>query len=118
LSPKNVIVKLYEVAFQVQMGQGSAIHGKVIDAQELWDCTTCMACVNACPVAIDQLGTIIDLRRYLTLTDGAVQSSGANAMNSMERQGIRTGYPRRIGSSGRKIWTARAPGTSSTFCSG
>ncbi len=94
LSPKNVIVKLYEVAFQGRMGQESAIHGKAIDAQELWDCTTCMACVNACPVAIDQLGAIIDLRRYLTLTEGAVQSSGANAMNSMERQGNPYGLPK------------------------
>ncbi len=94
LSPKNVIVKLYEVAFHPPRGQESAIHGKAIDAQELWDCTTCLACVNACPVAIDQLGTIIDLRRYLTLTEGAVQSSGANAMNSMERQGNPYGLPK------------------------
>ncbi|HEX7593224.1 MAG TPA: 4Fe-4S dicluster domain-containing protein, partial [Anaerolineae bacterium] len=58
LSPKNVIVKLFEVSHAKTPG---AIHGAVIDAQELWDCTTCMACVNACPVSIDQLGTIIDL---------------------------------------------------------
>ncbi len=94
LSPKNVIVKLSEVAFKRSAAQAGAIHGKVIDAQELWDCTTCMACVNACPVAIDQLGSIIDLRRYLTLTEGAVQSSGANAMNSMERQGNPYGLPK------------------------
>lgn len=94
LSPKNVIVKLSEVAFKRLSAQESAIHGNVIDAQELWDCTTCMACVNACPVAIDQLGTIIDLRRYLTLTEGAVQSSAGNAMNSMERQGNPYGLPK------------------------
>ncbi len=91
LSPKNVIVKLCEVAFSQRTG---ALHGEVIDSQELWDCTTCMGCVESCPVAIDQLGAIIDLRRYLTLTEGAVQPSGASAMNSMERQGNPFGLPK------------------------
>jgi Fe-S oxidoreductase len=91
LSPKNIIVKMFEVAHEKNP---RAIHGEVIDAQELWDCTTCMGCVNACPVSIDQLGTIIDFRRYLTLSEGAVQPSGANAMNSMERQGNPYGLPK------------------------
>ncbi|MBI5303005.1 MAG: 4Fe-4S dicluster domain-containing protein [Chloroflexi bacterium] len=91
LSPKNVIVKLFEVSNAKTPG---AIHNEVIDAQELWDCTTCMGCVNACPVSIDQLGTIIDLRRYLTLSEGSVQPSGAGAMNSMERQGNPYGFPK------------------------
>ncbi len=92
LSPKNVIVKLFEVSHAKTLS--STIHGEVIDAQELWDCTTCMGCVNACPVSIDQLGTIIDLRRYLTLSEGSVQPSGASAMNSMERQGNPYGLPK------------------------
>jgi Fe-S oxidoreductase len=91
LSPKNIIVKMFEVSNAKTSG---AIHGEVIDAQELWDCTTCMGCVNACPVSINQLGTIIDLRRYLTLSEGAVQASGASAMNSMERQGNPYGLPK------------------------
>lgn len=91
LSPKNIIVKMFEVSNAKTPG---AIHGEVIDAQELWDCTTCMGCVNACPVSINQLGTIIDLRRYLTLSEGAVQPSGASAMNSMERQGNPYGLPK------------------------
>ncbi|MBI5651758.1 MAG: (Fe-S)-binding protein [Chloroflexi bacterium] len=91
LSPKNIIVKLFEVS---HAKTPDALHGQVIDAQELWDCTTCMGCVNACPVSIDQLGTIIDLRRYLTLSEGSVQSSGASAMNSMERQGNPYGLPK------------------------
>ncbi len=91
LSPKNIIVKMFEAA---HAQPPRALHGEVIDAQELWDCTTCMGCVHACPVSIDQLGTIIDLRRYLTLSEGSVQSSGANAMNSMERQGNPYGFPK------------------------
>lgn len=93
LSPKNIIVKMFEVA-RADAKTPRAIHGEVIAAQELWDCTTCMACVNACPVAIDQLGTIIDLRRYLTLTEGAPQSPSNKAMDSMERQGNPYGLPK------------------------
>lgn len=91
LSPKNIIVKMFEVA---QAKETRAIHGEVIDAQELWDCTTCRACVYVCPVAIDQLGTIIDLRRYLTLTEGAPQPPSNKAMDSMERQGNPYGLPK------------------------
>ncbi len=91
LSPKNIIVKMFELG---RTKTPPALHGEVVDAQELWDCTTCLGCVNACPVSIDQLGTIIDLRRYLTLSEGSVQPSGANAMNSMERQGNPYGLPK------------------------
>ncbi len=91
LSPKNIIVKMFELSHAQTPG---AIHGAVIDAQELWDCTTCMGCVNACPVAIDQLGTIIDLRRYLTLSEGAPQSPSNKTMDSMERQGNPYGLPK------------------------
>jgi Fe-S oxidoreductase len=53
-----------------------------------------MGCVNACPVAIDQLGTIIELRRYLTLSEGAPQPPSNKAMDSMERQGNPYGLPK------------------------
>jgi Fe-S oxidoreductase/nitrate reductase gamma subunit len=91
LSPKNVIVKLFEVSHGLKP---DTLHGEVIDAQELWDCTTCMACVNACPVAINQLGSIIDMRRYLTLSEGAPQPPSNKAMDSMERQGNPYGLPK------------------------
>ena len=91
LSPKNIIVKMFELSNNKTQG---AIHGEVIDAQELWDCTTCMGCVNACPVSIDQLGTILDLRRYLTLSEGAPQPPSNKTMDSMERQGNPYGLPK------------------------
>ena len=91
LSPKNIIVKMCEVSHAKAKG---AIHGEVIDAQELWDCTTCMGCVNACPVSIDQLGTIVEFRRYLTLSEGAPQPPSNKTMDSMERQGNPYGLPK------------------------
>lgn len=93
LSPKNIMVKMFDLA-RTDAKTPQAVHGAAIDAQELWDCTTCMACVNACPVAIDQLGTIIDLRRYLTLSEGTPQSPSNKAMDSMERQGNPYGLPK------------------------
>lgn len=98
LSPKMIQVKLQDYSRQYMLPvlpfmrsevptERRPIHGETISAQELWDCTTCMACVRACPVGIDPLSTIIDLRRYLTLTDGAPQPPSDKAMSSMERQG-------------------------------
>jgi len=105
LSPKMIEVKLQDYSKQFMLpflpfmaapksGDLKPLHEGVITAQELWDCTTCMACVNACPVGIDQLSTIIDLRRYLTLTEGAPQAPSDKAMNSMERQGNPYGLPK------------------------
>ncbi|TAH51575.1 MAG: 4Fe-4S dicluster domain-containing protein [Chloroflexota bacterium] len=109
LSPKMIEVKLQDYSKQYLVpvlpfwksvpadggaAEPMAIHGEIISAQELWDCTTCMACVQACPVGIDQLSTIIDLRRYLTLTEGAPQSPSDKTMNSMERQGNPYGLPK------------------------
>ncbi|MCG3140615.1 MAG: EtfAB:quinone oxidoreductase [Anaerolineae bacterium] len=105
LSPKMIEVKLQDYSKQFMLpflpfmaapksGELKPLHEGVITAQELWDCTTCMACVHACPVGIDQLSTIIDLRRYLTLTEGAPQSPSDKAMNSMERQGNPYGLPK------------------------
>lgn len=105
LSPKMIEVKLHDYSKQFMLPilpfmrrdvpvERLPIHGDTISAQELWDCTTCMACVSACPVGIDQLSTIIDLRRYLTLTEGVPQPPSDKAMSSMERQGNPYGLPK------------------------
>lgn len=51
----------------------------------LWGCTNCGACVQACPVLIDHVDAIMDMRRYLTLTEGAVSAEWTNTFNNMER---------------------------------
>ncbi|MCA9565560.1 MAG: (Fe-S)-binding protein, partial [Myxococcales bacterium] len=43
--------------------------GGIISAEELWACTTCGACVSNCPVFIEHVDTIVDMRRYLALTE-------------------------------------------------
>ena len=44
--------------------------GGVVSREELWDCTTCGACVEACPLHIEHIPAIIDMRRYMTMTEG------------------------------------------------
>src|SRR5438034_2679666 len=62
-------------------------HGELIKADELWACTTCMACVQECPAFIDIVDTIIDLRRYLTLSEGALPSTAPQSLQNIQRAG-------------------------------
>jgi Fe-S oxidoreductase/nitrate reductase gamma subunit len=58
-----------------------------ITEEELWQCTTCRACVQECPVGIEHLDTIIDLRRNLVLMESRFPPEVQPAFESMERQG-------------------------------
>ncbi|MFC5272161.1 4Fe-4S dicluster domain-containing protein [Adhaeribacter terreus] len=64
-----------------------------ITPEELWACTTCNACVEACPVNIDQLSTIIDLRRYLVLEESAAPASLNAMFNNIENNGAVWAFP-------------------------
>jgi Fe-S oxidoreductase len=55
--------------------------------EELWACTTCAACVEACPVTIEHIDKIVDMRRYLTLMEGAAPPEAQKAMTNIERAG-------------------------------
>jgi Fe-S oxidoreductase len=59
------------------------VHDYVKDI-ELWECTTCMACVQECPVMIEHLDSIIDMRRYLVLTESEFPSNLNNVFKSLE----------------------------------
>jgi Fe-S oxidoreductase/nitrate reductase gamma subunit len=90
LSPKQIIVKLKRHMYGHAPGP---IHGELIRADELWACTTCMACVQECPAFIDIVDTIIDLRRYLTLSEGALPSTAPQSLQNMQRAGNPWGLP-------------------------
>ncbi|MCH5585112.1 (Fe-S)-binding protein [Shimazuella sp. AN120528] len=61
--------------------------GDVITAQELWGCTTCRNCEDACPVMNEHVDKIIDMRRYLVLTEGSIRPEASRTLNNIERQG-------------------------------
>jgi Fe-S oxidoreductase len=90
LSPKRVIVKLKRHMHGELPGP---IHGTLIEANELWSCTTCMACVQECPAFIDIVDTIIDLRRFLTLSEGALPSTAPQSLQNIQRAGNPWGLP-------------------------
>ena len=62
--------------------------------EELWACTTCAACVEACPVTIEHIDKIVDMRRHLTLMEGSAPPEAQRAMTNIERAGDPWGEPR------------------------
>ena len=55
-----------------------------ISTDELWSCTTCGACMEACPLYIEHIPAIVDMRRYLTLTEGDFPEELANTYKNLE----------------------------------
>lgn len=58
--------------------------GSVITREELWSCTTCGACVANCPVFIEHVDTIVDMRRYLALTEADMPIEVSRTFRNME----------------------------------
>src|SRR6266850_4155842 len=53
----------------------------------LWQCTTCAACMEACPVYIEQMPKIVDMRRYLVMEEADFPDSMQEAISSLEKRG-------------------------------
>ncbi len=94
LSPRKIIVDIRkrtkDKAALVLAGitegeifQKTLVHDYISD-KELWQCTTCMACVQECPVMIEHLDSIIDMRRNLVLTESQFPSNLNNVFKSLE----------------------------------
>ncbi|RLQ93474.1 heterodisulfide reductase-related iron-sulfur binding cluster [Falsibacillus albus] len=69
--------------------------GDVITEEEIWACTTCRNCEDQCPVMNEHVDKIIDLRRYLVLTEGKMDADAQRAMQNIERQGNPWGLNRK-----------------------
>ncbi len=84
---------------------GTAAAGGVIDPDVLWSCTTCGACVEQCPVDIEHVDHIIDLRRHQVLVESAFPSEAGSMLRNLETQGNPWGLPARQ----RLAWTDGLP---------
>ncbi|MCC6549184.1 MAG: 4Fe-4S dicluster domain-containing protein [Ignavibacteriaceae bacterium] len=62
------------------------VHDYISDL-ELWQCTTCMACVQECPVMIEHVDSIVDMRRHLVLTESNFPAELNNVFKSLETNG-------------------------------
>jgi Fe-S oxidoreductase/nitrate reductase gamma subunit len=69
--------------------------GDIITEEEIWGCTTCRNCEDQCPVMNEHVDKIIDLRRYLVLTEGKLDADAQRAMTNIERQGNPWGLNRK-----------------------
>lgn len=66
---------------------GKQLLGGYISAEELWACTSCNACVEACPVSIDPLSIIMEMRQYLVMEQSAAPQALNNMMGNIENNG-------------------------------
>ena len=61
--------------------------GPWIGEEALWDCVTCGACEQECPVGVEHLDSIVDMRRHLVMEQAKMPDSAMNALSSMEQRG-------------------------------
>jgi Fe-S oxidoreductase len=61
--------------------------GGYIKDESLWACRTCMACVNECPVMIEHVPTIVDMRRYLVMEQARIPATAQAALQNIEQRG-------------------------------
>ena len=97
LSPRKIMMdtrdRLEEVGKQVSThgGQfesdGKMLLDDYISREELWACTSCNACVQACPIGIDPLSIIMDMRQYLVMEQSAAPTELNNMMSNIENNG-------------------------------
>jgi Fe-S oxidoreductase len=66
---------------------GDQASGGVIDPDVLWSCTTCGACVEQCPVDIEHIDHIVDMRRYQVLIESAFPSEAGVMLRNIENRG-------------------------------
>lgn len=87
LDPRMIIKHLKsavtEAATLPEEKQRPLIDG-IVTRDELWSCTTCGACMEACPLFIEHIPAIVDMRRYMTLTEGQFPPELANTFKNLE----------------------------------
>jgi len=101
LNPKKLIQDLKEHLFEVgpkllkvkgkveasSANPNIALVGNAVTEDELWDCTTCRACQEVCPVSVEHIDKIIDLRRNLVLEQASIPETAEGALRSIEDRG-------------------------------
>jgi len=119
LDPREIVLKTGEVMARTGTPQVSTPIGldaditigansvfERITAEEVWSCTTCKACDEICPVNIEILDKILDMRRYLSLMESNFPTELGNAYRSMEN----TGNPWGMSQADRADWSTKLEG--------
>jgi heterodisulfide reductase subunit C len=97
LSPRKIMMdtrdRLVEVGANIDANKGEftadgkQLLGDYITNEELWACTSCNACVEACPISIDPLSIILEMRRYLVMEQSAAPMELNAMMSNIENNG-------------------------------
>ena len=101
LSPKLIVLSLRDHAYAKLQGgtetERPLIGGEsefgVIDPDALWACTTCGACVEQCPVDIEHVDHIVDMRRYQVMIESSFPSEAGAMLRNLESKGNPWGAP-------------------------
>ena len=93
LSPQQLTVNLRDHLNSSQDSDMTLL-GETIEDEVLWSCTTCGACESACPVTIEYVNKVIDLRRGLVLTEDRYPKEFETAFKSLETQSNPWGFPK------------------------
>jgi heterodisulfide reductase subunit C len=70
-----------------QLPQERIVAGDVVSFNTVWDCVTCGACETQCPVMIEHIGKLQDMRRYLVLTEGNMPPTAQAVLTQLEQRG-------------------------------
>lgn len=82
-----------EEAFAEAVAQLPSLNPDVVEDEVVWDCTTCGACVQACPVNIEHIDSIVDMRRNLVMGESRFPKEMQSALQNMETSGNPWGQP-------------------------
>ena len=101
LSPKLLVMNLRDHLFD----EGGALLGddgatertplvpEIVDPDVIWSCTTCAACVRECPVDIEHIDTIVDIRRNLVMAESSFPAEAGTMLRNLEGAGNPWGQP-------------------------
>jgi len=99
LSPRKILMdtrdRITELADNKRKGKEDtkSLLGDYITAEELWACTSCNACTDACPIELDPLSIIMDMRRYLVMEQSAAPTELNMMFSNVENNGAPWQFP-------------------------
>lgn len=111
LSPRKIVMDVRDRIEEIgkysrkngkEQSDGQSLFNRITD-EELWACTTCNACVQECPVNIDPLAVILEMRRYLVMEKAAAPGELNATFSNMENNGA----PWQFSNEDRLQWTGK-----------